>query len=154
MTTGILALIILSAIFVQVGIVMLIGLYRRRGQCRNLDERSSKVQTLIESHAPATSVATPVTDNLTWEGFREFMVQRREFEDRNYSVCSFYLVPVDGNPLPAFRPGQFLTFKLSIEDSVMHQPKTVVRCYSLSDAPPARLLPNIDQADPRTGRSI
>lgn len=135
MTTGILALIILSAIFVQVAIVMLIGLYRRKGQYRNLDERRSKVQTLIEPHAPATFVATPVTDNLSWEGFREFMVQRREFEDSNRSICSYYLVPVDGNPLPAFRPGQFLTFRLSIVDSVTHQPKNVVRCYSLSDAP-------------------
>ena len=63
------------------------------------------------------------------------MVQRREFEDGNRSICSFYLVPVDGKPLPVFRPGQFLTFRLLIEDSITHQPKTVVRCYSLSDAP-------------------
>jgi ferredoxin-NADP reductase len=61
------------------------------------------------------------------------MVQRRAFEDDNRSTCSFYLVPVDGKPLPAFRPGQFLTFKLSVEDSVAHRPKTVVRCYSISD---------------------
>ncbi|MFT5350757.1 MAG: ferredoxin-NADP reductase [Gammaproteobacteria bacterium] len=135
MTTGILALIILSAILVQVAIVMLLGLYRRKGQYRNLDESRSKAKTLIEPHAPATSAAKPVTNDLSWEGFREFMVQRREFEDSNRSICSFYLVPVDGKPLPAFRPGQFLTFRLSIEDSVTHQPKTVVRCYSLSDAP-------------------
>ncbi|MFT7461464.1 MAG: ferredoxin-NADP reductase [Planctomycetota bacterium] len=135
MTTGILALIILSAILVQVAVVVLIGLYRRRRQYRNLDERGSEAQSLIESHAPAPSATKPVTNDLSWEGFREFMVQRREFEDSNRSICSFYLVPVDGKPLPVFRPGQFLSFRLLIEDSVAHQPKNVVRCYSLSDAP-------------------
>ena len=63
------------------------------------------------------------------------MVQRREFEGSNGSICSFYLVPVDGITLPTFRPGQFLTFRFSIEDAVTHQPKNVVRCYSLSDVP-------------------
>jgi hypothetical protein len=134
MTTEILALIILFAILVQVAVVVLIGFYRRRRQYRNLDERRSEAQTLIEPHAPASSAAKPVTNDLSWEGFREFIVQRREFEDSNRSICSFYLVPVDGKPLPAFSPGQYLTFKLSIEDSVAHQPKTVVRCYSFSDS--------------------
>jgi ferredoxin-NADP reductase len=134
MTIEILALIILFAILVQVAVVVLIGFYRRRRQYRNLDERRSEAQTLIEPHAPASSAAKPVTNDLSWEGFRELMVQRREFEDSNRSICSFYLVPVDGKPLPAFSPGQYLTFKLSIEDSVAHQPKTVLRCYSLSDS--------------------
>jgi ferredoxin-NADP reductase len=135
MTTGILALLILSAILVQVAVVVLMGFYRRRRQYRNLDERRSEAQALVESPVPATSAAKPVTNDLSWDGFREFMVQRREFEDSNRSICSFYLVPVDGKPLPAFRPGQFLTFRLLLEDSAAHQPKTVVRCYSLSDAP-------------------
>jgi len=135
MTTGILALIILSVILVQVAAVVLVGLYRRGRQYRNLDERRSEAQGLFEPHVPVPSAAQPVTDDLSWEGFREFLVQRRVFEDSNRSICSFYLVPVDGKQLPAFRPGQFLTFKLSVEGSVAHQPKSVVRCYSISDAP-------------------
>ena len=135
MTTGTLALIILSAILVQIAVVVLFGLYRRRRQYRNLDERRSGAQILCESHVPVPSAVQQVTKGLSWEGFREFMVSRREFEDSNGSICSFYLVPVDGKPLPAFRPGQFLTFRLSVEGSVAHQPKTVVRCYSISDAP-------------------
>lgn len=135
MTTGILALIILFAILVQVAILVLIVLYRRRRQYRNLDELKSEAQVLIESCALAPSAAKSGTSDLSWEGFREFTVQRREFEDSNRSTCSFYLVPVDGKPLPAFRPGQFLTFRLSIEDSVTHKSKAVVRCYSLSEAP-------------------
>jgi ferredoxin-NADP reductase len=135
MTTGILALIILSVILVQIAVVVLIGVYHRRRQYRNLDERRSEAQAIFEPHAPAPSAAKLVTNDLSWDGFREFMVQRRKFEDGNCSICSFYLVPVDGKLLPDFRPGQFLTFRFSLEDSVAHQLKTVVRCYSLSDAP-------------------
>ena len=135
MTTGFLALIILSVILAQVAVVVLIGLYRRRRQYRNLDERRSEAQALLEPHAPEPYAAQPATHDLSWQGYREFTVQGREFEDGNRSICSFYLVPVDGKPLPAFRPGQFLTFRLSVEDSVAQKPKTVVRCYSLSDAP-------------------
>jgi ferredoxin-NADP reductase len=135
MTTGILALIIFSAILVQVAVVVLIGLYRRRRQYQNLGERRNEAPTLFETHASSSSATKPVTNDLSWQGFREFMVQHREFEDGNRSICSFYLVPVDGKRLPDFRPGQFLTFRLSIEDAVAHQPKAVMRCYSLSDAP-------------------
>ena len=135
MTTGILALIIFSAILVQLAVVVLIGLYRRRRQYRNLDERENEAATLFEPHVPSTSATKPITNDLSWQGFREFMVQRRKFEDGNHSICSFYLVPVDSKRLPAFRPGQFLTFRLLIEDAVARQPKTVMRCYSLSDAP-------------------
>ena len=134
MTTGTLALIILFVILAQLAVVVLIGFYRRRRQYRNLAERESESQTTLKPHAPVPSAAKSVTDNLSWEGFGEFMVKRREFEDGNHSICSFYLVPVDSKLLPAFRPGQFLTFRLSIEDSVTQQLKTVVRCYSLSDA--------------------
>ena len=107
----------------------------RKRQYRNLDEPRSELQALLEPHMPATSAVRPVTNNLSWEGYREFIVQRREIEDGNCSICSFYLVPVDGKPLPAFRPGQFLTFRISVGDSVTQQPKTVVRCYSISDVP-------------------
>ncbi|MCP5119810.1 MAG: oxidoreductase, partial [bacterium] len=47
------------------------------------------------------------------------------------TVTSFYQKPEDGEALPSFQPGQFLTFKLYIED----QPRPVIRTYSLSDSP-------------------
>jgi len=46
-------------------------------------------------------------------------------------VCSFYLAPHDGKPLPRFLPGQYLTFQLRPPG----QAKPIVRCYSLSDRP-------------------
>jgi len=72
---------------------------------------------------------------LAWQGFKDFIVQRRVMEDAAESICSFYLTPVDGQPLPSFKPGQFLTFKLQIKDPTSGETKSVVRCYSLSDSP-------------------
>ena len=69
------------------------------------------------------------------DGYKDFLIQRRVAEDDHRSVCSFYLVPADGQPLPAYRPGQYLTFRLPIADPITGQPKAVVRCYSLSDRP-------------------
>lgn len=67
----------------------------------------------------------------TWDGFRKFVVVRKAQEAKD--ICSFYLEPHDRRPLPAFMPGQYLTFRLNIPG----QTKPVVRCYSLSDAPKA-----------------
>ncbi len=77
-----------------------------------------------------------------WAGWREFQVAQRGFEDPAQSQCSLYLQPVDGQPLPAFKPGQFLTFNLDLAPADSHGPTAkhaITRCYSLSDQPePAR----------------
>jgi ferredoxin-NADP reductase len=65
----------------------------------------------------------------SWNGTRKFKIDRVVSECAD--VASFYLVPHDGKPLPAFRPGQFLTFELEIPGLRSR----VVRCYSLSDRP-------------------
>jgi len=77
----------------------------------------------VEAREPANVAA--------WTGFRPFRVERRQIEDAARSIFSFYLVPTDGHLLPAFLPGQFLTFKLDLPT------EQIVRCYSLSDAPHA-----------------
>lgn len=64
-----------------------------------------------------------------WEGWRRFVVVRKVSESPG--VRSFHLRPLDGRPLPTFRPGQYLTFRLHVPG----QPRPVTRCYSLSDAP-------------------
>lgn len=46
--------------------------------------------------------------------FQSFKVDRKVFENTSGSICSFYLKPEHGNPLPTFLPGQFLTFRLNI----------------------------------------
>jgi len=75
-------------------------------------------------------------DNIAtaWSGFRTFKVSRKAFEDDIQSVCSFYLIPEDGQPLPSFLPGQFLTFRLDVPTKTGGT-KQIIRYYSLSDAP-------------------
>ena len=66
---------------------------------------------------------------LPWNGFRKFVVRRKVEEAAH--LCSFYLAPHDGKPLPDFKPGQYLTFQLPVPG----QAKPIIRCYSLSDRP-------------------
>jgi hypothetical protein len=83
---------------------------------------------------PARSATSE--SNAAWAGTREFRVAARAYEDAARSQCSFYLQPVDGQPLPEFRPGQFLTFVLQLmDDARQGERRSVTRCYSLSDAP-------------------
>ncbi|WP_395703727.1 2Fe-2S iron-sulfur cluster-binding protein [Aquabacterium sp.] len=87
--------------------------------------------------APLPAAAPPPRPDLAWEGWREFRVAQRSFEDAARSQCSFYLQPVDGQALPAFRPGQFLTFSLDLGAGAadMAGGRSLTRCYSLSDRP-------------------
>lgn len=107
--------LITTALLIQLALGMGVVLRRRR----------IAAQT---TPAPPPSGA-PIHPHLAWQGWREFRVTQRDFEDRARSQCSFYLQPVDGQPLAAFQPGQFLTFWLEVAD------KPITRCYSLSDRP-------------------
>ncbi len=64
-----------------------------------------------------------------WNGLRKFAVAKKVIECDD--VCAFYLKPHDGRALPAFKPGQYLTFQLDLPG----RDKPLVRCYSLSDCP-------------------
>lgn len=89
------------------------------------------------SEAPILSSRTV---QAAWQGLRAFRVDARTFEDPSHSQCSFRLVPVDGDALPRFQPGQFLTFVVPIAgvsdgDARAVPIASLTRCYSLSDAP-------------------
>ncbi|WP_374657871.1 2Fe-2S iron-sulfur cluster-binding protein [Inhella sp.] len=92
--------------------------------------RAARVAPDAPSHAGAGPSRTPAA----WPGWRVFRVLRRAYEDDSDSQCSFYLQPLDGEALPPFKPGQFLSFSLDLP-----QPgggvRKLTRCYSLSDAP-------------------
>ena len=49
-----------------------------------------------------------------WEGFKPFRISRKEKESSN--ITSFYLVAADGAPLPAFKPGQYITVRAKTPD--------------------------------------
>jgi ferredoxin-NADP reductase/MOSC domain-containing protein YiiM len=67
----------------------------------------------------------------TWPGFRPLQVSRIVQESR--SVLSLVLVPVDGNPLVAAQPGQFVVLRLRPKPDA----PPLLRSYSLSDTPSA-----------------
>lgn len=64
-----------------------------------------------------------------WDGYRTFVIEARKPESE--TVTSFFLVPKDGKPLPSYKPGQFLGFKLDVSG----QEKPVLRTYTISDSP-------------------
>jgi uncharacterized protein len=109
--------------------------------------------------APGPIPANP--SSAAWSGVRAFRVARRVMEDNAQAQCSFYLEPVDGRPLPAFKPGQFLTFSLTLGSESTAVANEITRCYSLSDAPhPAhyrvtikRALPPLKQPNVPAGKS-
>ena len=121
---GLITAALLAQLTVGVGVVML----RRRSRLK-LAPLSGPADRAVSTHS-------------AWVGWREFRVVERVVEDAQGAQCSFHLQPVDGQPLPAFKPGQFLTFSLELGPSAPQPgaaPITATRCYSLSDRPdPAR----------------
>jgi len=136
MTTGTLAALIFGVILLQLLVLGLVGYYRRKRDYRvsTTEQARPQADTLAQETALASEKASS-GNALAWEGFRIFEVIRRCHEDAALSICSFYLAPQDGKPLPDFKPGQFLTFKLPLPDDGHAANKVLVRCYSLSDSP-------------------
>src|SRR5580693_8499795 len=66
-----------------------------------------------------------------WPGFRQMRVANLHKESD--SVTSFVLEPIDGQPLPVFRAGQFVVLRLLVDPGK----SPVLRSYSLSDLPAA-----------------
>lgn len=64
-----------------------------------------------------------------WRGFKPFRVARKVQESS--VIASLVLEPADGQPLPPFQPGQYLSLKMRVPGEGTEQ----IRQYSLSDAP-------------------
>ncbi|KAL2850690.1 globin-like protein [Aspergillus pseudoustus] len=64
-----------------------------------------------------------------WTDFRDFRVARKEVESD--VITSFYLEPVDGQSLPPFLPGQYVSIQVEVPQLSHAQ----CRQYSLSDQP-------------------
>ncbi|TWT61342.1 2Fe-2S iron-sulfur cluster-binding protein [Rubinisphaera italica] len=98
--------------------------HRTQRTLQLLDEQIAAVQALRVQRE---------SQQMHWNGYRKFKLSKKIKEARD--VCSFYLVPHDGKPLPRYLPGQFVTFRFQVPDPNKGQMKSVVRCYSLSEAP-------------------
>jgi ferredoxin-NADP reductase len=113
---------ILAALSLQASVGIGVAIWRRH-------RRAAEAE-------PAAPPPARSASNTAWAGTRAFRVVSRAYEDAGRSQCSFTLQPVDGQPLPEFRPGQFLTFVLQVmDDARQGERRSVTRCYSLSDAP-------------------
>lgn len=127
MTAQGLLLLILLGILIQLLIYAGIVLFRYWLSYQDLASQAQPAGPM-ENLEPRPE---PLDAEPAWSGTREFRVTHRKFEDAAHSVCSFHLQPADGRPLPAFLPGQFLTFELDTGEAG----KPLIRCYSLSDRP-------------------
>ncbi|KAI2601834.1 globin-like protein [Hypoxylon sp. NC1633] len=67
----------------------------------------------------------------SWTGWRKFMIFSKKAETLERNIVSFTLKPVDGQPLPTFMPGQYVTLRITVPGMKFAQ----LRQYSLSDAP-------------------
>jgi ferredoxin-NADP reductase len=113
------------------GLVLQVGLLVGGGARRLLfDRKRSRLEQERlewEIKAARMKIQTVETEKTAWNGIRKFTVAQKVKEAED--TFSFYLEPHDRKPLPQFKPGQYLTFALSVPG----QAKQVVRCYSLSD---------------------
>ena len=137
MSTPLFAALIGGLILLQVAGFAAFGFYRQHARYRALERTEpGSIPSSAQAGAAPLAASAPNTAP-AWADYREFVVLRRVSEDANASVCSFYLAPTDGAPLPPYRPGQYLTFRLEIPDPAGGAPTSVVRCHSLSDRPRA-----------------
>ncbi|MDR3371920.1 2Fe-2S iron-sulfur cluster-binding protein [Rhodoferax sp.] len=133
MTSLNLLLWIVGALVLQLAIYLAMGFWRH---WQNYDALRAAV-TEGEGGLPTT-----VKDNLldtkpvsgAWSGWRTFKVTHKVVENAVGDICSFHLESQDGQALPTFMPGQYLTFRLEIP-LPGGQTEVVTRCYSLSDGP-------------------
>ncbi len=122
---------IVSGILLQLAIYLGIVYWRHWMDYHALPNRGEDLNVTVDrdKSREAEDIAAPARLN-----FRKFRVDCKVMEDACSSICSFFLVPEDGKPLPPFLPGQFLTFRLDLP-AATGDTEQVIRCYSLSDAP-------------------
>lgn len=117
----------IGAFTVQVTVLAFTSLQRALNEREQRRLARERMQLLVA--AARAQVQEVEQAKLLWNGYRKFQIGRKRQECDG--VWSFRLEPHDRKPLPAFKPGQYLTFQLNCPG----RDKPVVRCYSLSDCP-------------------
>lgn len=128
--------LITAAMLLQLALGIGVVLRRRQAGSRVAQRAAASLPQGFAGPAdPADRAAGAAS---AWSGWREFRVVQRVLEDAQGSQCSFHLQPVDGQPLPEFKPGQYLTVRLDLGPSAGSPgapSHTLTRCYSLSEEP-------------------
>ncbi len=137
------ALIVLAGISLYLAVLACGGVRAATQQAR----RASRDRDLLRAQVAeilARDRSEPKRAEHSWNGFRKFEIADKQPE-ADGSICSFYLRPQDRRPLPPFKPGQYLTFRLHLPGDK----KPLIRCYSLSDRPnPEHYRVTIKQVPP------
>ncbi|MET0263602.1 MAG: 2Fe-2S iron-sulfur cluster-binding protein [Rariglobus sp.] len=132
------------------GLVVQVGFWAGGGMRRYLFDRRrirlEQERLSLDIHAARLRIQSVEMARSAWNGIRKFTVSSKVLEcDDTYS---FYLKPHDGKALPSFKPGQYLTFQLTVPGVA----KPVIRCYSLSDcARPTNYRVTIKRCPPPSG---
>ena len=121
--------------WIALGITLQVGLFLCAGFLRQRKSYIRLKQGLPDTVETQPKVNQSKEEVTGWSGFRNFRIAQRVLEDSAEQICSFYLEPEDRHPLPSFKPGQFLTFRLDVPKPDGSGTEQITRCYSLSDAP-------------------
>ena len=122
-------------LWILLGIALQVGLFIGISFWQHWQSYSRLKQGQPETEESITAVTQSKAEVAGWSGFRSFKVAERIMEGAAQQICSFYLASQDGQTLPSFKPGQFLTFRLDVPKSDGDGIEQITRCYSLSDAP-------------------
>ena len=122
--------LILTAVSLR-GALSAYGVAERRIAAVRTEQRQIKV---LSARVDRRLDSEHERQRLTWSGTRKFQIVGRQYENATGSICSFYLVPGDNQPVPVFRPGQFLSFEVPLNG----QMQPAIRCYSISSSPNER----------------
>lgn len=135
---GLTGLLLLGAAVARGSTALAMSVYTRRREDRAdrrmIEAMRGGVQRRaepLERRAPSSGARSPQQHQPGDAAPIKLVVSKRVAENATGDVCSFYLSPADGRPLPPFNPGQFLTFTFGIAG--VTTPAT--RCYSLSMHP-------------------
>ena len=120
-------LALVAAALTALTLIVLDMLRRARHERRRFALELEQLRAEIERRRRLAEKA-PIS-GLAWQGWRRFRVQWKQRE--SIDSHSIYLVPVDGQPLPNFTGGQYLTIAVRLPGAA----KPSIRCYSLSEAP-------------------
>ncbi len=115
MLLQVLGVLIAGLVLTQAGYGLFAYVRRTRTSQAILDHAVDRARASAEAVRAAKRANQ---SDLSWVGYRKFAVLRKVLENPAGDICSFYLAPHDGRPLPEFHPGQFLTFELDIRTAL------------------------------------
>jgi hypothetical protein len=112
-----------------VGCQALVAVWQALSIARGDRKRATLSAQLLECQLDQARTRRSAS-GLSWSGWRAFRLAACEDANANGDIRTFHLEPHDGQALPPYLPGQFLTVQLRLPDRSV----PVVRCYTLSEA--------------------